>query len=55
MKHFDIKTQIYFGENALDRLAALPYHNALFIADPFVVSSGLIHQLTVRLQQVLFS
>ena len=51
MKHFDIKTQIYFGENALDRLASLPYHNALFIADPFVVSSGLIHQLTVRLQQ----
>ncbi len=51
MKHFDIRTHIYFGENALDRLAALPYHNALFIADPFVVSSGLIHQLTVRLQQ----
>jgi len=51
MKHFDIRTHIYFGENALDRLAALPYHNALLIADPFVVSSGLIHQLTVRLQQ----
>ena len=51
MKHFDIKTQIYFGDNALDRLAELPYRNALLIADPFVVSSGLIHQLTVRLQQ----
>ncbi|MBP3389177.1 MAG: iron-containing alcohol dehydrogenase, partial [Clostridia bacterium] len=51
MKHFDIRTHIYFGENALDRLAMLPYKNALFIADPFVVSSGLIHQLTVRLQQ----
>ena len=51
MKHFDIKTHIYFGDNALDRLAELPYKNALIIADPFVVSSGLIHHLTVRLQQ----
>ncbi len=51
MKHFDIKTQIYFGENSLDRLADIPYKNALLIADKFVVSSGLIHLLTVRLQQ----
>jgi len=51
MKHFDIKTQIYFGENSLDRLADIPYRNALLIADKFVVSSGLIHLLTVRLQQ----
>ncbi len=51
MKHFDIKTQIYFGENSLDRLADIPYRNALLVADKFVVSSGLIHLLTVRLQQ----
>lgn len=51
MKQFDIKTQIYFGENSLDRLAEIPYHHALLIADKFVVSSGLIHLLTVRLQQ----
>ncbi len=51
MKHFDIKTHIYFGENSLDRLADIPYRNALLIADKFVVSSGLIHLLTVRLQQ----
>ncbi len=51
MKHFDIKTQIYFGENSLDRLAQLHYRNALIVADKFVVSSGMIHLLTVRLQQ----
>ncbi len=51
MKHFDIKTHIYFGENSLDRLADIPYRNALLVADKFVVSSGLIHLLTVRLQQ----
>ena len=51
MKHFDIKTHIYFGENSLDRLANIPYRNALLVADKFVVSSGLIHLLTVRLQQ----
>jgi len=49
--HFDIKTHIYFGDNALNRLLELPYKNVLIIADPFVVTSGLIHQLTVRLQQ----
>ena len=51
MTHFDIKTHIYFGDNALNRLLELPYKNVLIIADPFVVTSGLIHQLTVRLQQ----
>ncbi len=51
MKHFDIKTHIYFGENSLDRLADIPYRNALLVADKFVVSSGLIHLVTVRLQQ----
>ncbi len=51
MKHFDIKTHIYFGENSLDRLANIPYRNALLVADKFVVSSGMIHLITVRLQQ----
>ncbi len=51
MKHFDIKTHIYFGENSLDRLAEIPYRNAMLVADKFVVSSGLIHLITVRLQQ----
>ena len=49
MKSFDIKTTIYFGENALDRLAALPCSRILVISDPFVVKSGMIRLLTDRL------
>lgn len=25
MKSFDIKTKVYFGDNALDRLSEIPY------------------------------
>lgn len=50
MKQFDIKTQIYFGENSLDRLAELPYKKALIISDPYVVKSGMVHLITSRLQ-----
>ena len=51
MKNFHINTEIFFGENALDRLSRLPYDSALIIADPFVVSSGMITLLTARLDQ----
>ncbi len=51
MKNFEVKTKICFGERALDRLASLPYRKILLIADPFVVSSGLIRQATGRLEQ----
>ena len=51
MKHFDIKTQIYFGENSLDRLSEIPYKKALVISDPYVVKSGMVHHVTSRLQQ----
>lgn len=50
MKFFDIKTQIYFGENSLDRLSELPYKKALVISDPYVVKSGMVHHVTSRLQ-----
>ena len=51
MKNFHINTEIFFGENALDRLSQLPYQSALIIADPFVVSSGMITLLTARLDK----
>lgn len=50
MKYFDIKTQIYFGENSLDRLSELPYKKAIIISDPYVVKSGMVHHVTSRLQ-----
>lgn len=49
MKEFHVNTEIYFGEKALDRLADLHFDRVLVIADPFVVSSGLIQMITNRL------
>lgn len=51
MKTFYIKTKIYFGENALDRLKELPHKRILVITDPFVVKSGMIQLITSRLEQ----
>lgn len=46
MNQFDVRTKINFGENALERLSQLSYKNALFVADPFIVQSGMIDKLT---------
>ena len=51
MKNFHINTEIFFGENALDRLSALHYDSVLIISDPFVVQSGMITLLTTRLDK----
>ena len=45
MKEFDIKTKIYFGQDSLDRLKAMPYQRVMIIADPFVVSSGDVYKI----------
>lgn len=49
MKSFEIKTKIYFGEQALDRLKELPYKKILVISDPYVVKSGMIQLITERI------
>ena len=51
MKEFHIKTQIFFGEGALDRLRQIDYKQVMIITDPFVVSSGMIAQITTRLDK----
>ena len=51
MKEFHINTEIFFGEGALDRLTQLDYPSVLIVADPFVVSSGLITLVTTRLDK----
>lgn len=51
MKSFDIKTKIYFGDHALDRLSDLPYQRVMVITDPFVVQSGMIKLITYRLEE----
>ena len=37
MHSFDIKTKIYYGDGALDRLTQIPYKKVMIITDPFVV------------------
>ncbi len=51
MKSFDIRTKIYFGDNALDRLLELPYKKILIITDPFIEQSGMLSHVTERLRQ----
>ncbi len=51
MKSFDIRTKIYFGDNALDRILELSYKKILIITDPFIEKSGLLTLVTDRLQQ----
>ncbi len=49
MQDFELKTRVYFGEDALDHLLEKESRCALVIADPFTVSSGLIENVTARL------
>ena len=51
MKSFEIKTKIFFGDQALQRLKELPYSKVLIITDPFVVQSGMIAMITSPLKQ----
>ena len=50
MNSFDIKTKIYFGDNALDRLEQLTYSRVLVITDPFIEKSGMLQSVTYRLK-----
>ena len=49
MHSFDIKTKIYYGDGALDRLTQIPYKKVMIITDPFVVQSGMVMMITSRL------
>ena len=51
MKSFDIKTRIYFGDQALDRLAEIPYQKVLVITDPFIAQGDLIDLVTEPLKK----
>jgi 1-propanol dehydrogenase len=51
MHSFDIRTKIYYGEGALDRLREIPYKKVMVITDPFVVQSGMIMMISSRLEE----
>ncbi len=50
MKKFEVITDIYFSENALNRLTQLEYKKVFIVSDPFVVESGLIRHVTRPLE-----
>ena len=39
MKSFQIKTRVNFGDNALERLAEVPYKKILIVTDPFMAKA----------------
>lgn len=51
MKSFDIKTKIFFGDNALDRLSEIPYKRVLVITDPFIAKGPMISMITNPLKK----
>ena len=51
MKEFDVRTRIYFGTDALDRLKHMPYKRVMFMCDPFVVKSGLVQHALRRMKE----
>ena len=51
MKTFEMKTVIHFGDNALDRLAELPYKKVLVITDPFIAKGKMIELITDPLRR----
>ena len=55
MKSFDIRTKIHFGDNALDRILELEYKKIMVITDPFIKESGLLSNVTDRLQQAFIT
>ena len=51
MKSFDIKTKIFFGDQALDRLAEIPYQKVLIVTDPFIAQGEMIELVTEPLRK----
>ena len=51
MKDFEVKTKIYFGDDALAHLGELKTDRVFIVADPFTVSSGLIDHITNPLKK----
>ena len=51
MKSFEIKTKIHFGDNALERLAQMPYQRILVITDPFIAKGPMIQLITEPLER----
>ncbi len=50
MENFYIKTHIFFGEGSLQRLVQIQNKKVFIVTDPFMVSSGMINNITDKLE-----
>ncbi|AQP53763.1 alcohol dehydrogenase [Vagococcus penaei] len=50
MESFKMPTAIYFGQQALEQLTAMTLGTVLIICDPFMKTSGMVKQVTERLE-----
>ncbi|MHC0039705.1 1-propanol dehydrogenase PduQ [Pseudoneobacillus sp. C159] len=51
MKEISFRTKIYIGENALDRLHNLENERIFVVTDPFIQQSGMIAEVTNRIEK----
>ena len=51
MRSFEIKTKVFFGDQALVRLAEIPYNKVLIITDPFMAQSSMFNLVTDPLKR----
>ena len=51
MRSFEIKTKVFFGDQALDILAEIPYNKVLIITDPFMAQSSMFNLVTDPLKR----
>ena len=49
MKEFNISTNVFFGENSLDRLKEVRGKRVIVICDAFMVSSGTVDRVVSHL------
>lgn len=49
MKEFDISTNVFFGENSLERLEQIRNKNVLIVCDEFMVKSGAVDKIKSHL------
>ncbi len=50
MREFSISTNVFFGENALDRLKQIENKRVLIVCDDFMRSSGMVTKITEKLK-----
>ena len=49
MREFSIRTNVFFGENALGRLEEIQGKSVLIVSDRFMVESGVVDKIKARL------